>query len=151
MNRFSDAAILSRWGPRRSSSLGSSAVGSTGVEGGCNSGAGGGSMTAVSGAGPPFNCGDSAIGASSTFTLGFLVETLGIDQIGELTMVSVADGPWRVMKCSQPLDGLRPEKFKMDFSIRHSRPFGLQYGKGNFTVNSRAVWRTLAAVSNPIF
>jgi hypothetical protein len=49
------------------------------------------------------------------------------------------------------LDGLRPEKFKMDFSIGHSRLFSLQYGKGNFTINSRAVWLILAAVSNPFF
>jgi hypothetical protein len=68
--------------------------------------------------------------------LGFLVETLGINQIGELAMVSVANGPWRVVKSSHFLDGLRPEKFKMDFSIRRLRPIGLQYGKGNFTVNS---------------
>jgi hypothetical protein len=83
--------------------------------------------------------------------LVFLVETLGINQIGELAVVSVAAGPWLVMKSSHALDGLRPEKFKMDFLIRHSRPFSLQYGKGNFTVNSVAVWRTLAAVSNPFF
>jgi hypothetical protein len=68
-----------------------------------------------------------------------------------LTKVSIAGGPWHAMKSSHALDGLRPEKFKMDFSIRHSGLFSLQYGKGNFTVNSRAVWRTLAAVSNGIF
>jgi hypothetical protein len=83
--------------------------------------------------------------------LVFLVETLGINQIGELAMVSIADGPWRVVKSSHALDGLRPEKFKMDLSLRHSRPLSLQYGKGNFTVNSKPVWRTLAAVSNPFF
>jgi hypothetical protein len=119
------------------------------VEGGCKSGAGGGSMTAVSGVGPPFNWGDSRAGASSAFTLVFLVETLGINQISELFTVSIADGPWRVMKCSQALDGPRPEKFKMDLSIRRSRPLGLHYGKGNFTVNSTPLWRTSAAVSNP--
>jgi hypothetical protein len=66
-------------------------------------------------------------------------------------MVPVADDPWRVMKSRHALDGPRPEKFKMDLSIRHSRPPGLQYGKGNFTVNSTPVWRTLAPVSNPFF
>jgi hypothetical protein len=108
-------------------------------------------MTAVSGAGPPFNSGDSTTEVSSVFTLVFLVETLGINQIGELAMVPIADGPWPVVKNNHALDGPRPEKFKMDFSIRHSRPLGLQYGKGNFTVNSQAVWRTLATVSNPFF
>jgi hypothetical protein len=83
--------------------------------------------------------------------LVFLVETLGINQIGELAIIPIADGPWRVVNSNHALDGPRPEKFKMDFSIRHSRPSGLQYGKGNFTVNSRGVWRTLAAVSNPFF
>jgi hypothetical protein len=93
-------------------------------------------MTAVSGAVPPFKSGDTTAALSSVFTLVFLVETLGINQIGELAMVSIADGPWRVVKSSHALDGPRPEKFKMDFSIRHLRPFGPQYGKGNFTVNS---------------
>ncbi len=66
-------------------------------------------------------------------------------------MVSIAGGPWRAMKSSHTLDGLRPEKFKMDFLIGHSRLFSLQYGKGNFTVNSRVECRTLAALSKGFF
>jgi hypothetical protein len=50
------------------------------VEGGCNSAAGGWSMTAASGAAPPFNSGDSTPEVSSVFNLVFLVETLGILQ-----------------------------------------------------------------------
>jgi hypothetical protein len=49
------------------------------------------------------------------------------------------------------LDGGRPEKFKMDFyqpGVRGSAP---QYGNGKFAVNSRTHWRTLNAMSNPIF
>jgi RNA polymerase sigma factor (sigma-70 family) len=47
-------------------------------------------------------------------------------------MVSVADGPWRATKGSHELDGPRPEKFKMDFSIGHSRLSGSSIRQGKF-------------------
>src|ERR1017187_908613 len=89
---LSEATILSRCKPRRSSTLGSSTLGSsassTGVDGGCKAAEPDGSITAgISGAGLPLvNSGDSTAGVSAGaftagFTLGFLVETLGIDTI----------------------------------------------------------------------
>src|ERR1017187_3496244 len=80
---LSEATILSRCKPRRSSTLGSSTLGSsassTGVDGGCKAAEPDGSITAgISGGGVAFGkFGDFTAG----FTLGFLVETLGIDTI----------------------------------------------------------------------
>ena len=91
---FSDAAILSRCGPRRSSNFGSSPVGSTGVEGGCRAAEPEGSTAAgVSAGAPPLmNSGDSVVVSSATFTFVFFVETLGISQklVGELAGITIA-------------------------------------------------------------
>src|SRR5208283_2651818 len=101
---LSDATILSRWGPRRSSAFGSSTFGSSassiGVDGGCKSAEPDGSATAIAVAAPPlFNSGDSAAGVSAAgFALVFLVETLGIIKLVGLTGFPLPDRkavtPW---------------------------------------------------------
>jgi hypothetical protein len=40
---------------------------------------------------------------------------------------------------------------KWIFSTRRIKASTPQHGKGNFAVNSRRYWRTLTAMSNPIF
>jgi hypothetical protein len=69
-------------------------------------------------------------GSSATLAFGFLVEILGINYRLKLNCSARFQLP--DVKGRPALDGLRPEKFKMDFYLpRRSRRSRPQHGKGN--------------------
>ncbi len=148
---LSDATILSRCGPRRSSRRGSSTLGSsassTGVEGGWRAAEPEGSGAMAVSAAPLVNSGDSAGAASAgteaaALALGFLVETLGIN----LNWLFWLDFKSQA-RALNALDGRQSEKFKMDWSTERPRQTSPQYGKGNFAVNSRTRCRIQTVLS----